>query len=388
MVTVYLDHHAAAPLCPAAERAMTEAAPQVWANPASIHGPGRAAKRWLERAREQVAAAIGGAPSEVVLTGGGTEACNLGIAGLARQAPRGDGRARGVRLLTTAIEHPAVSMTVRAVGGPVALTPLAVPDGEPPSAAALEERILSDSVTAFACQWVNHETGTVLPVAEYAQVCRQHGVWCFIDGTQAAGKVPLQVGALEADALALASHKLGGPAGAGALWIRRGIDIEPVLGGGGQERGRRPGTPDVLSQVGFGAACEALAERLGEQPRVAALRDRLEACLVGLGAAVNGAAGPRVASVVNGSFQDLRGDQLVAALDIEGLACASGAACSSGLAEPSAVIAAMYPASPWRALGALRLSLGPTTHDGDIERAVSVLERVVPRVRRAGPASA
>lgn len=379
---LYFDHHAGTPLCPAATEAMAEAAMTAWANPSSVHGPGRAARGWLERARRQVAEAMGAVPADVVLTGGGTEACNLGILGLGVTAPGVTSSGAQVRPLTTSVEHPAVSETIRRLAGADGPTVLAVPDGRPPTADEVASHLVTGGTTLFACQWVNHETGTVLPVADYAEVCRRHRVLCFIDATQAAGKLPIDVAELGADGVALASHKFGGPAGAGALWLRRGLELSPLLGGGGQERGRRPGTPDVVSLAGFGAACAALPERLAAQAGIADLRDRLEGCLIGLGAVINGAGGPRVATVVNGSFEALRGDQLVAALDVEGLACASGAACSSGLAEPSPVIAAMYPGAPLRARGALRLSLGPETCAADVERATGILDAVVGRMRK------
>jgi cysteine desulfurase len=374
---IYLDHHAATPVCAAARAAMDAAREVAWANPASVHAAGRAARALLERARREVAEAIGAAAADVVLTSGGTEACNLGIGGLG-------GALRGAHAISTRVEHPAVARALdrleREAGTRV--TRLDVPGGRAPDAAAMRAALRPDT-RVIAVQWVNHETGSVLPIAEYAEVARAAGVALFVDATQAAGKRALDAAALGADLIALASHKLGGPAGAGALWIRRGTDVAPVLAGGGQERGRRPGTPDVLGAVGFGAACTALPERLAAQPRVARLRERATAALREMGAVINGAAGENVATAVNASVRGARGEELVAALDLEGVCASSGAACSSGLSEPSPVLLAMHPDEPWRAGAALRLSFGPETTESDVETALAALRRVLARLAPA-----
>jgi cysteine desulfurase len=209
----------------------------------------------------------------------------------------------------------------------------------------------------------------------------------FVDGIAGAGKRPLDMSALGIDALAIASHKLGGPAGAGALIVRHGLVLEPQLLGGGQERGLRAGSPDVLALVGFGAACAALAERLAAQPRIEQLRDRAERRLRELGLVINGeqapGVGPRVATVVNASVPGAAGPELVAALDLEGVCVSHGAACSSGLAEPSPVLRAMYPDEPERARGALRLSFGPETQETDVDFALAALATVLARRRAA-----
>jgi cysteine desulfurase len=365
---IYLDHHAAAPMPEAVRHAMEDASQTAWANPASTHAAGRASRKLLEEARETVATVLGAAPADVVLTGGGTEACNLGVRGVAR------GRRR---IVTSAVEHPAVAESVRRLqreGCEAVVLP--VPAGRPPSAAELASHL--DSDTAVAIQWVNHETGTVFPIADYAEACRDRGAHLFIDATQALGKLQIDLGELEADALAVAAQKVGGPAGAGACWVRRGLDVEPVLDGGSQERGRRPGTPDTLSVVGFGAACGLVPKRIEAQSAVAVLRDQIEAALLALGA-VRNTAGPRVSTVANLSFTGWDGPLLVAALDLEGICVSTGAACSSGLQEPSAVIRAMYPDEQWRAGSAVRISLGIETTAGDIETTSRVFQRVLGR---------
>jgi cysteine desulfurase len=369
---IYLDHHAATPICAPALAAMDAARARALGNPASVHGAGRASRALLERAREQIAAGIGAEPADVVLTSGGTEACNLGV--------RGSWAAQSVapepRVLTSAIEHPAVAESVRALGAEVSR--LAVPAGLPPAAEVFAAAIQPGTRLA-AVQWVNHETGTTLPVAAYAEACRRAGVPLFVDATQAAGKLPIDVRELGADLVALASHKLGGPAGAGALWVRRGLPLAPVLLGGAQERGRRGGTPDVLGAVGFGAACAELPARLSAQARLGGLRSALEAGLRAAGGVINAEGGPRVATVVNASFPGRRGAELVAALDLEGVCVASGAACSSGLDQPSPVLLAMYGDEAWRASAALRFSFGPETSAAEVESALAALRRVLAR---------
>jgi cysteine desulfurase len=365
---IYLDHHAAAPSPDAVRRAMQEAAAVAWANPSSTHAAGRASRKLLEAAREEVGNAIGATAADVVLTGGGTEACNLGIRGLC---------AGRDRVVTSQAEHPAVAKSVERVGSEGReVIKLSVAEGRPPSPDELRPYL--SSRTLVAIQWVNHETGTVFPIEEYAEACHESQARLFVDATQALGKVPVDVGAIEVDAIAIAAQKIGGPAGAGACWVRRGLDVAPVLDGGEQERGRRPGTPDTLSMVGFGAACALLEDRLAQQPRLTELRDHIEARLIGLGG-VRNAGPPRTGTVSNLSFPGWEGPLLVAALDLEGICVSTGAACSSGLQEPSAVIRAMYPNEQWRAGSAIRISLGIETTARDIERALHAFREVLAR---------
>lgn len=372
MRRVYLDHHAATPPHPevlAALRALGEAG---WANPSSVHADGRASRALIERAREQIAAAIGAAPADVVLTAGGTEACNLALFG----APL----ARGAHVLTTTVEHPAVVEPLARLeaSGELTVSRLPVPGGRVMDPAQLMAAV-TPATRLLALQWVNHETGTIFPVAAYAHACRAAGVLTFVDATQAFGKLPLDVNALGADLVALASHKIGGPAGAGALWVRRGVDLRSLIVGGGQERGRRAGTADVRAAVGFGVACALLPQRLDAQPRIAELRDRLEHALLALGARRNAADGPRVATATNLWFPGRRSDALVAALDLEGVAVSAGAACSSGKSEPSPVLLAMHPEEVAKSQASLRFSFGPEVSEIDVDfvsnRCANVLAR-------------
>ncbi len=354
----------------AAREAVARARERAWANPSSVHAAGRAARAALEQAREEVARAIGAVPADVVFTSGGTEACNLGVLGLAAGAPR--------RVVTTRIEHPAVSEPVAALERAGAeVIRLDVPEGRPPSLEALDAALEGAGLAALG--WVNAETGTVLPVPAYAERCRARGVPLFVDATQALGKLEVDASRTGASALALAAVKIGGPPGAGALWVARGTPLEPRALGGAQERGRRAGSLDAAALAGFGAACAAVGARLAAMAEVACRRDRLERALVAHGAVVNGAAGPRVATVTSVSVPGWRGSRLVAALDLEGLCASSGSACSSGVDAPSPVVAAMSPSEPWRAESALRLSLSAETTDAEIDEALCILERVLAR---------
>jgi cysteine desulfurase len=372
---IYLDHHAATPLCAAARRAMAAAAEHAWANPASVHRAGREARALLERARGQLAESLRAQPADLVLASGGTEACNLAVFGF------GANLIPGEEVLTTSIEHPAIERALASLEARgVRVIRLNVPAGAPPSKDELSAS-LGPKTRLAVLQWVNHETGSVLPIADYAGLCAARGVPVVVDACQAYGKRPIDVSRLPVDALIVASSKVGGPGGAAALWLARQRQLTPLLHGGAQERGRRPGTPHVAALVGFGAAAAELGERLEARPRLGALRDRLEQAARALGGQVNGAAGERVETVTNLSFPGWRAEVLVAALDIEGLCVSAGAACSSGLGAPSPVLRAMYPAEPWRAEAALRFSLGPETTEAEVEAACTVLARVLGRAR-------
>lgn len=374
---IYLDHHAATPLSPHVLEAMARAQQSAWANPESVHGQGRIARGVRETARAQLARALGGKPADLVLAGSGTEALNLALLGLVR--PR---RGAASYLVTTRVEHPAVTASAAQLAREGVETRwLELPGGAPCEPEQLRATLTSETA-CVAIQWVNHETGTILPVAEYAAVCRELGVPLLVDASQAFGKLPVDVASLGAAAVVVASAKVGGPSGASALWHERCTELAPVLHGGAQERGFRPGTPDVPSLAGFGAAAAHIDDRLQAMGRVAMLRERLESAACALGGQVNGAAGPRVATVSNLSFPGWRGDVLVAALDVEGVCVSAGAACSSGLGAPSPVLLAMYPEEPWRAESAVRISLGPETSEDEVERAIALLRKVLGRVPR------
>ncbi len=371
---VYLDHCAAEPLHPDARailrRLLEDRGAAAWANPASVHAAGREARSVLERAREQVAEAMGAEPTDVVFTSGGTEACQLGVLGLAVGVER---------VVTTPVEHPAVVRAVeRLARRGVQVVRLPLRAGRIPDADAVAER-LGAGPSLLAVQWINHETGDRWPLESWLEAARAQGARCFVDASQAFGRVGTPLAALGAHAVAVASSKVGGPAGCGALWVDRSVDLEPQLEGGGQERGRRAGTPSVLLAAGFGAACAALPRRKEAMARVAGLRDRLEGALLDLGARRNTAGGSRAPHVTNVSWEAWRADLLVAALDVRGVRVSAGPACSSGRGEPSPTVSALHPDAPWRALGAVRFSVGVETTEAEVARAVEVVADVVGR---------
>lgn len=372
-VRVYLDHNATAPLHPEVRDAMVRALAAGAGNPSSIHAEGRAGRDLVEAARREVAALVGGRPEEIVFTSGGTEADALAVIGLARAAVAAG---RPAVVAAAAVEHPAV-------GGAVAelvdrgFEARALPVDREGRVQAVE---LDAAVVAIAL--ANHELGTVHDVAAIATAARARGARVVCDAVQAAGKLALDVRALGVDALAISAHKLGGPAGVGALWVRDGVDVPPLVGAGHHERGRRPGTENVLGIVGFGvAAARARTDGLAAQPRIAALRDRLERALLAIpGARVHGAGAPRVATTTNVAFEGAPGDAVVQALDLEGIAASTGAACTSGRIEPSRVLLALG-LSPDRAAEAVRFSLGPSTTEADIDHVIDLVPGLIDRVR-------
>lgn len=361
MGEIYLDWNATTPLLPEALLEMQQVAEHTWGNPASVHGAGRRARAVLEETREEVGRQLQVHPRDVLLTSGGTEANNLAL----HQA---------VGLVTSRIEHPSVVRVAEALAGrgvPVCWLTVSSSGGvEPARVVQALQGMPPHSAVAVAA--VNHETGVIQPIAEIAEGVHGAGGWLHVDAVQALGKVssePLQV----ADSVAIAAHKIRGPKGIGALAWRGMHAPKPLLLGGSQERGLRPGTQDATLAAGFRLAL-AWASRWAErQPRLAALRDRLEATLSRF-AQVNGA-GARVAHVTNLSFPGWRGAELAAALDLAGLRVSSGSACSAGTSEPSAVIAAMLGTE--RAAQSIRFSLGELTRDEDVEQVISTVSRVV-----------
>lgn len=366
---IYLDHHAATPLASHAVRAMDAARPFAWANPSSVHAAGRKARASLESARDAVAAAVGTMPSGVVFTAGGSESCQTGIIGLSEGMRR---------IVTTQLEHPAVSESVAALAARgIEVVRVVLRHDVAPSAADFATHI--DANTLVAVQWVNHETGLILPVESLALTARSVGARMFVDATQALGRIPINCDSLGASAIAVASHKIGGPSGAGALVLGRGVVFDSLLLGGGQERGRRAGSPAVEAIIGFGGACSAIAQRLEAMPRLAELRDLLEYHLHSLGAELLAVGLPRVASCASIAFRGRRGAVLVAALDLEGICVSSGPACSSGVDSPSPSVLALTSGDVARAAGTLRFSLGPESTKDDVLGAVEALRRVLER---------
>lgn len=382
---VYLDHNATTPLLPEVRDAMVRALDEGWGNPSSHHAPGRAARRLVDEGRARLAAAIGGHLSEIVFCSGASEADNLAIRGICA-GPPADGRDT---IVTTAVEHPAVRAAVEAcaaVGWRVVTAPVDATGQLDIEAmrSALDGRV--KLVTAMA---VNNETGVVFDVAAIGAAARAAGALFHCDAVQALGKIPVDVHAWSADLVSLTAHKCGGPKGIGALWVRRGVHPAPLIVGGSQERDRRAGTENVSGIVGFGVAAELSAARREETAaRIAPLRDRLESALLAAvpGAVAHGAGAARVANTTYVSFPGTTGEDLLLALDLDGVAVSGGSACASGALHPSHTLEAMgVPAGV--ALGAVRFSLGPATTEAEVDRVIELVPRLVERQQRAALAA-
>ena len=386
---VYLDHAATTPMLPEAIEAMTEELAEL-GNPSSLHNAGRRARRVVEESREQIAAAYGARPSEVIFTSGGTEADNLAVKGLfwARRAADPGRR----RVLTAAIEHHAVLDSVSwlyghegaEVGRP------ALDDVGMITPGALREAIEADpgAVALVSIMWANNEVGTVQPVADLAAVAGEYRIPFHSDAVQAAGQLPVSLAGSGAAALTVTAHKIGGPVGAGALLLARGTDLVPVLHGGGQERDVRSGTLDAPAIRAFAVAVEiATGRQADENKRLAGLRDDLIAQVLAVvpDAILNGAPpGPgRLPGNAHFSFPGCEGDALLMLLDAKGIACSTGSACTAGVAEPSHVLLAMG-ADEARARGSLRFSLGHSSTQSDVDALGAVIGEAVERARRAG----
>jgi cysteine desulfurase len=360
---VYLDWNATSPPLPQVIETMAEVARHAWGNPASVHSAGRRARDEVESAREEVARLVDANPRDVIFTSGGTEANNLAL----RNAPA---------LVTSALEHPSITRvaeTLEAEGRLVRWLPVP-PSGRLAAEAVAEALLGLPPGSWLAVGAANHETGVIQPLAEIAAVARAAGARLHFDAVQAVGKLPPELLA-DADTFAIAAHKLRGPKGIGALVHRPERAPKPLLLGGSQERGRRPGTVDPVAAAGFRVAAAWARQSLDSRTGIAALRDRLEAELVRLGAVVNGGEAPRLGHVTNLAFEGRAGDELVAALDLLGVAVSSGSACSAGTTEPSKIIAAMLGRD--RARGAIRISLGETTSERDVELALAAFERLL-----------
>jgi cysteine desulfurase len=386
---VYLDHAATTPMLPEAIEAMTEELAQL-GNPSSLHNAGRRARRVVEESREQIAEVFGARASEVIFTSGGTEADNLAVKGLFWARRAADGRRR--RVLTTAIEHHAVLDSVHwleaAEDAEAAWLP--VDDAGAVAPGALEDALAAspDSAAVVSIMWANNEVGTVQPVAKLAAAAHAFGVPFHTDAVQAAAQIPVDFAASGVDALTVTAHKLGGPVGAGALILGRGVAPVPVLHGGGQERDIRSGTLDAPAIRAFAvAAVTSAGRREDEALRIAGLRDDLIRQVLAAvpDAVLNGPApgAGRLPGNAHLSFPGCEGDALLLLLDAKGIACSTGSACTAGVAEPSHVLLAMG-ASEALARSSLRFSLGHTTTREDIDALGAVIGEAVARARRAG----
>jgi cysteine desulfurase len=408
MNRVYLDHNATTPVDPEVFDAMLPYFSGEYGNASSIHTFGQKARAAVETAREQVAGLIGARPQEIVFTSGGTEADNHAIFGIAEASVLASSRSRDIgrnatptardlqainaplpHIVTTAIEHEAVLNTCQALEKRgISVNYLPVDRDGQIDLQALRDSLRKHPETALiTVMHANNELGTVQPLEEIGQIATEADVYFHTDAVQSAGKIPIDVNAFKLDLLSLSGHKLYAPKGIGALYIRGGTRLRQLLYGGHHQRGFRPGTENVAGIVGLGKAAQIAKASLAEDAnRVAALRDTLESALLQRvpDSRVNGAGAQRTPNTTNVTFPGIEGEALVIALDLKGLACSTGAACSSGAVEPSHVLTAIgLPAEDARA--SLRFSLGRHTTPAEIAFALQVIPAAVTHLRELSP---
>jgi len=372
----YFDHNATTPIAPAVREAVVRALDEAWANPSSIHQDGQQARRMLDEARTRIAALLGCSAKEIVLTSGGTEADNLAILGAVRADER---PARHV--VTTAVEHPAVlEACAQLEREGVAITYLQ-PGRDGRIDPEVFRRQLRPATVLASVMHANNETGAVQDVAALAAIAREAGILFHSDGVQAAGKLPVSLGSTAISLYSISAHKLNAPKGCGALYVRQGVTLAPMIHGGRQERGRRAGTEPVTLAIALGAAAKI------ERPDVSALRDRLEAGILAhvADAHVNAGGAPRLPNTTNIRFDGISAEALVIALDLRGFAVSTGAACSSGSVEPSHVLLAMG-LSPDQARSSIRFSLGLGNTAGQVDQLIEAVTESVARLRKLSPA--
>jgi cysteine desulfurase len=380
---VYLDNNATTPVLPEVLEAMRPYFGERFGNASSIHHHGQDTRAAVERARQSVAALLGCRASEIVFTSGGTEADNLAIFGVVRS---------GDHVITSTIEHHAVLNSCKHLateGCEVTYVPV---DGQGLVDPADVKRAIRTNTKLITIMLANNETGVLQPAAEIGKIAAEADIYFHTDAVQAAGKIPLDVNEIGCDLLTISGHKVHGPQGVGALYVRKGTQLEPMLYGGSHERSRRAGTENVPAIVGFGKAAELAIAGLergddvrGDDMKMAAARDRLERELLSIEATgLNGEGAPRVPNTTNIYFDGIEGEALVIALDLKGLAVSTGAACSSGSIEPSHVLIAMgLPVA--RAKASLRFSLGKQNTPEDIDLALNLIPETVSRLRDLSP---
>ncbi|HEY0778651.1 MAG TPA: cysteine desulfurase family protein [Gemmatirosa sp.] len=376
---IYLDHAATTPVRAEVRAAMDPFFGPTFGNPSSAHRWGRAARAALDEARERVARTLGARSDEIVFTSGGTEADNLAVLGAWRA--RRDPARRAV--VSTPIEHKAVLAAVHQAAEEGAEVRMLRVDAA--GRAAADAAVLDADVAVCTAMWINNETGVVQPVRELAERAHALGAVVHTDAVQAFGKIPIDAAALPVDLLTVSGHKIGAPKGIGALYVRRGTPLAPMLHGGAQDRGRRPGTENVAYAVALATAAElAVAERATECARLGALRDELEARILAAvpDAVIHGDAAARAPHVTNISVPGADGAALLMAFDLQGVAASGGSACQTGSVEPSHVLLAMGVA-PDLAASAIRLSVGVLTTPACVERVATLFPSLVAKARAA-----
>jgi len=377
MAIVYLDNNATTPVLPEVLEAMLPYFSEQFGNPSSLHACGQRTLAALKQSRISVAALLGCRATEIIFTSGGTEGDNLALLGMV---------APGDHVITSAIEHSAILKTclyLQRIGCQV--THVGVNSGgqvEPDEV----RRAVRPNTNLISIMMANNETGVLQPVEEIGRIAKEADVWFHTDAVQAAGKVPVSVEQIGCDLLTISAHKIHGPQGAGALYVRRGTPVHPQFHGGNQENSRRPGTENIPGIVGFGRACEIAGRGLtdGSLEHIRLWRDKLEAAVLQQipETGVNGAGAPRVANTSNIYFDHAGGDSLVVALDERGIAASRGAACTNGDAEPSSILMAMG-LSGERSRSSLRFSIGKTNTEQDIDHLISVLPETVRQLRES-----
>lgn len=382
MKRVYLDHNATTPVDPQVLAAMLPYFGEEYGNASSIHSFGQRARGAVEEARESVAVLLGASPSEIMFSSGGTESNNHAIFG-AVAAATGERK----HVITSAVEHNAVldpCQELERRGVEVTFLPV---DREGLVNPEDVRRAIRPETVLITIMLANNELGTIEPIAEIGKIAAERAVVFHTDAVQAAGKIPIDVKKLGVNLLSISGHKLYGPKGAGSLYIRKGTRLEPLLYGGHSERDRRPGTEDVTGVAGLGKAAELAMSRMAEETRrISALRDRLEQGLLERipFAHVNGSRAHRTPNTTNLTLPFVEGEAMVIALDLKGIACSTGAACSAGSVEPSHVLTAIGLA-PEDARATLRLSLGHQTTGEEIDFALETIPPVIERLRQMSP---
>jgi cysteine desulfurase len=383
MRRVYLDHNASTPVHPDVLAAMLPYFSERFGNASSIHGFGREARDGLDAARESIASFLGVTPEEIVFTSGGTESDNMAVKGVAGARPGG-------HIVTSVVEHHALLRTCQALeqlGHPVTYLPV---DGDGLVDPEDVRRALRLDTILISIQTANSETGTLMPAEEIGWIAAERGIPFHVDGVQTFGKLPVAVRQAGITLMSMSSHKIYGPKGIGALYIRKGTRMVSIQHGGDHERRRRAGTENVPGIVGFGKAVELRARHMVEEAgRVSALRDRLWESVRRSVPEVrlNGHPTRRLPGTLNMSFRGLESESLILGLDLKGIGVSAGSACTSGSLEPSYVITAMGVPTDW-ALGAVRSSLGASTTAEDIDYVLDVLPSAVKRIRALSPAGA
>ena len=383
MRLIYLDHNATTPIDPRALESMIPYMSEHYGNPSSIHSYGSRAKAALDESRERVSDLVSAKPNEIVFTSGGSESNNYAIVGAASALID-----KGNHLITTAIEHASILETFGFLANHgFKVTLLGVNEHGIIDMDELRESI-TDETILVSVMLANNETGVVMPIKEIAAIAKEKGVVFHTDAVQALGKMEINFNDISVDMLSISSHKIYGPKGVGAICVRNGLRIDPLIHGGGQERGRRSGTENVGGIVGFGKACEIIKEEVRGQKvevNVNEFRDKLFRGILDKidGVTLNGHPEKRLSNTLNLSFEDVEGESLVMSLDLEGIAVSTGSACSEGNVDPSHVLLAMG-LSKQQASSSIRFSFGRFNEERDVDRVLEVLPEIVGRIRQVG----